>query len=730
VKLKILNVETITFLTIVLIVNVFSSELLIEGKITSKNNPLKGANIYLINSNLGTTSDINGEFSISDDKIKIDDNLVVSFIGFKNDTLSLEDYTGPRYFFSIELEPTELQYGESIQVTADRLDLAAKEVPHSSNEINIADIEQLGSSEVTDYLKTVSAVEIAGNDLSGKHVQIRGSDNDEVNVYIDGVLINNLSVENVADLSVISAENIEKLEILKGSNLTLLGHGAFGGVINITTRKNTDMSFLLKSKIGQLNTKYLIADVNIPITNKIIFNYFGQYNELSPEIEYYEKERFDDKTKNPSIKVTRQNHNLSLHYLGNNGVLSTKILSFLFDYEKPFWKSDRENHILAVDYNGELFGINQLNLSANQLFSKVNYDRQTVGTTRYLDQFNTRRTNVRIAKHLNVREYNVQLSGEYYHDELTMDSKFKDISVEQKYFDAELYDNRLSMAGVVSYGKQDDSTNYQPWTVFLGIRGDFLANGRRDYTNSVGISFNRNKGNWQNKPYISIGKNIKYPTLFENAFLHDIANLSSGDSTINILEPEFNTSIELGLLSTYTPTSSFYKNFKVDMSFFSKKIRNKLIKRPFDDVIYESQNGNNTTLGYEASLSLNNIFNNFSINASHLWLSVTNPLLYSYKPKIKFNFQIDYNSSWGGYFTTRYFYEGESNAWYYDTQNQFTTQRISPFFDLDFSIGYKFKIKAIEINWQAAGYNVLDNSGYLYYYLKKRYLHTGISIKY
>jgi len=99
VKLKILNVKTITFLTIVLIVNVFSSELLIEGKITSKNNPLKGANIYLINSNLGTTSDINGEFSISDNIIEIDDILVASYIGFKNDTISLEEFPGPRYFF-------------------------------------------------------------------------------------------------------------------------------------------------------------------------------------------------------------------------------------------------------------------------------------------------------------------------------------------------------------------------------------------------------------------------------------------------------------------------------------------------------------------------------------------------------------------------------------------------------------------------------------------------------
>jgi hypothetical protein len=286
------------------------------------------------------------------------------------------------------------------------------------------------------------------------------------------------------------------------------------------------------------------------------------------------------------------------------------------------------------------------------------------------------------------------------------------------------------MAAVLNYTKDIDSTTIQPWKIYAGIRGDFFANGREDYTSSIGISFNRISGNWQNKPYINIGNNIKYPTLFENAFLHDITNLTGGDSSIKILEPEYNSSIELGLLSTYTPNSSLYEFLAIDLSFFSRKTRNKLVQRPFDEMIYEIQNGKNTTLGYEASIDLNNIYNLFSIHASHLWLNISNPLLYAYKPKIKANFQVDYTSNWGLFITSRYFYEGESNAWYYDNQNLFTTQRIAPFFDVDVSLGYRFKINKIEIVLQASGYNILDNSGYLYYYLKKRYIHSSITIKY
>jgi hypothetical protein len=91
---------------------------------------------------------------------------------------------------------------------------------------------------------------------------------------------------------------------------------------------------------------------------------------------------------------------------------------------------------------------------------------------------------------------------------------------------------------------------------------------------------------------------------------------------------------------------------------------------------------------------------------------------------------VDYASRWGLYILGRYFYEGESSAWYYDAENQFQSQRISPFFDFDISIGYKFTWEKLKIHMQAAGYNILDNSGYRYYYLKKRYLHGSISIQY
>ena len=73
----------------------FSANLLsqnISGKvieiIDSKEMPIVGANIYLIDNSKGTISDENGNFFISD--IGIVNEFIVSYVGYLNDTLKVE----------------------------------------------------------------------------------------------------------------------------------------------------------------------------------------------------------------------------------------------------------------------------------------------------------------------------------------------------------------------------------------------------------------------------------------------------------------------------------------------------------------------------------------------------------------------------------------------------------------------------------------------------------------
>jgi vitamin B12 transporter len=75
------------------------------------------------------------------------------------------------------------------------------------------------------------------NALSGQF--IRGSNSEQVLILLDGRPINNLGGGGF-DLSEITTNNIERVEVLPGGGSTLYGSDAVGGVINIITRRPTE----------------------------------------------------------------------------------------------------------------------------------------------------------------------------------------------------------------------------------------------------------------------------------------------------------------------------------------------------------------------------------------------------------------------------------------------------------------------------------------------------------
>lgn len=62
----------------------------VEGIVNDLKGPLPGANIYLKNTKIGVQSDINGKFKFPI-PLKVDDVLIVSFIGFKDKEIQIKD---------------------------------------------------------------------------------------------------------------------------------------------------------------------------------------------------------------------------------------------------------------------------------------------------------------------------------------------------------------------------------------------------------------------------------------------------------------------------------------------------------------------------------------------------------------------------------------------------------------------------------------------------------------
>ncbi len=702
----------------------------ISGRVfdASSKNPLVGANVFLIQSRAGTSTDTDGYFHFTFTKNSLQDSLKISFIGYQKYTIPVKQFQNNSVIY---LKPGHMLLGQEIVVTSERNDLLHQDIPHAKSVLKAEEIQQSGSSEISDLLKPIASVRIDGNDLDGRKIQIRGSNSDEVNVYLDGVLINVLSFDNAADLSIIPVENIDRLEVVKGGGMALLGNGAFGGVVNITSRQSFKTSFFLKAKTGSFDTRYYTGSFSVPLTKKLNIGYFFQFNQFQPEIEYFPGERYSVKTKNSSIKTFKQNHHLSINYFLDDAHMSGKFINYSFYYKKPRWESSYKNYLASGEYTGNFLNITNLQFQISEHFADNIIKRKPVGSGQYISSYQSNQMNIRISKKVAVKEGHIQFLSEYMHSDLKTDTKVKDINWQNNLYHAFIYDNRLTTAGVFSYSDHLKDLSNISWETFIGLRGDFPASSNAAFTNMVGGRINYTMEHWQLTPYLNYGKSVKYPSLTQQAYTRDISDIRQKDSVDVRLEPEYSRSMEGGLSAKYFPSNAIYHNLEFNADLFSRSIYNSIIQRPFDDLIASVQQGNTNIFGAEGSIKINNIFNYFYAGASFIFLDIDNPLLYSYKPKTNASVHGGFAFPFGLYFSSTYFREGESTAWYYGAENEIKTTKIKPFEDMDITIGLKHRFfNSIEIDAQFSGKNIFDNSGFKYYYLKKRFLLASLSLRY
>ena len=109
---------------------------------------------------------------------------------------------------------------------------------------------------VTDALRQAAGVTTRDFGGLGKAstISIRGSTAEQVVVLVDGVRLNP-STGGGVDLSGISANQIERIEIVRGGDSAFYGEGAVGGVVNIVTKKaGAPKSSSVGASYGSFNT--------------------------------------------------------------------------------------------------------------------------------------------------------------------------------------------------------------------------------------------------------------------------------------------------------------------------------------------------------------------------------------------------------------------------------------------------------------------------------------------
>lgn len=126
--------------------------------------------------------------------------------------------------------------------------------------ISRQDIEHAGSRDLAQVITELGGVFVNGfNSNSGKekNIYLRGARVDYTLITIDGVPVYDASgIGSNFDIRNIAIDNVERIEILKGSQSTLYGSDAIAGVINIITRKGGTKPLSLSgvADYGSFNT--------------------------------------------------------------------------------------------------------------------------------------------------------------------------------------------------------------------------------------------------------------------------------------------------------------------------------------------------------------------------------------------------------------------------------------------------------------------------------------------
>lgn len=182
--------------------------------------------------------------------------------------------------------------------SATKTDTPIMQTPQSIQVIKRSVIDDQQNITVSESLRNVSGV-VANNPLftpASEATRIRGFVAEQT---IDGFT----QYRNAGDRE--STVNIERIEVLKGSNGVLYSGGSgspVGGLVNIVSKlPKAEASRELGFKIGTNNYYQPYLDINQPLTKNILSRFTGEYTDAGSYLDVVKTQRYN---LNPSLTFT------------------------------------------------------------------------------------------------------------------------------------------------------------------------------------------------------------------------------------------------------------------------------------------------------------------------------------------------------------------------------------------------------------------------------------------
>lgn len=196
---------------------------------------------------------------------------------------------------------------ESIKVTARKAEESAKDVPFSVSVLTGAELENRRLESFEAALRQTPGVDVFSyGALGGGFMRIRGvgslyrigEDDTSVLINLDGVP----QSSSTASMSVL---DIERMEVLKGPQGTLMGRNSEAGAVNIITKKPTrHLEGYVKGEYGTENTFNTEGVVSGPVTEELSARFAVKYSGYDNQVVYHGTDDPISKPKDATVRGT------------------------------------------------------------------------------------------------------------------------------------------------------------------------------------------------------------------------------------------------------------------------------------------------------------------------------------------------------------------------------------------------------------------------------------------